>query len=419
MTNEIEYETRGFYKPHFFSLYINGDFNRDLSQLSQQNLGTFVHEYTHYLQNVTTIFGLRNSIFYFRYLYEVKKYISENETLTIPLEGIPFTENLLKGKIVFDKFYGSRKVFSPNYDDVKFYIKEHSDSEPPYKTVNIELLNKGTLIETITLGNLCVKEGMARLCQSIFDNDIEHPTFPYKSVEILCQILNPEILDDRRKLIALCILALNSQNSAITLYELLIEARTVPELNGIELYKKFKSERWVVQAGEKISIKDFLLDSINEFKMVLTGSIYADLYHFEKMFQNIIQSINEDTSPLLEVLYADISNIEKINSLIDFYGIPHIRTVDGHEFYPLGSNLEDEENNPALEFLDLLGQRVVLERILNFNGNSICSLLPQCQLADVDTTNEHCFSTQWKREITCTFKIVSDNWKLNEKIKSG
>jgi hypothetical protein len=419
MTNEIEYETRGFYKPHFFSLYINGNFNSDLNLLSQQNLGTFVHEYTHYLQNITTIFGLRNSIFYFRYIYEVKKYIAENENLNIPLEDIPFSESLLIGKTVFDKFYGSNKTFSPEYDDLKFYIKEHTNNNSPYKTVNFDLINKGEKVETITLGNLSVKEGMARLCQSIFDNDVEHPTFPYKSVEILCGILNPQLLEDKRKLIALCLLALNSQNSALTLYELLLETRTVPELNGIELYQKFTSERWVIQSGKKISIKDFLLNSIKEFKEVLSGSIYAELYHFEKMFQNIIQYTNENTSPLLEVLYADVENTERINSLISFYGIPHIRTVDGQEFYPLGSNEEDEENNPALEFLDLLGQRVVLERLLNFNKNSICSLLPQCQLAENDTTDEHCFSTQWERVIPCTFKIVSDNWKLNKKIKSG
>jgi hypothetical protein len=419
MNDETEYEIRGFYKPHFFSLFINGDFNSDFTILSKQNLGTFVHEYIHYLQNITTVFGLRNSIFYFHYLYEVKKYVAENDNLILPLKDIKLTDNIIVGKSVFDRYKGTTNSFSPEYDDIKVYLEDNTNNGTEYKIVNIELKLKGLIVGTFVIGNLCVKEGMARLYQLFYDEEVEHPTFPYKTIEILCEILNPEILEDKRKLIALCILALNSQNSALTLYELLIEVRTSPELNGIELYKKYISERWIVQGGKKISIPIFLLQSINEFKQVLSGSIYAELDHFEKMFENIISSVKQNISPILEVLYEDVNNVDKLVSIVDFYGIPHIRTIDGNEYYPLGSKKDCEDESPALEFIDLLGQHIVFERILEFRNDKICSLYPQCALAREDIVNEDCFSTQWKRETSCPFKIVSDNWKLNLKIKSG
>lgn len=416
--NDNEYELRGFYKPHFFSIFLNGEFDIEFQNLKKNDLGTFVHEYTHYLQNITTIFGLKNSIFYFHYLYEVKKHINESQQLTVPIKEIPFSNDILQGKAIFNRYYGTKKSFSPEYDDIKFYIKEEVDNGRKYKIVCFDLVKGNKHIETIELGNLCVKEGMARLCQLNYDDQVSHPTFPYKSVELLCDILNPELLKDRRKLIALCILALNSQNSALTLYELLIEVRTEPELNGIEIYEKYIVERWIVHNEEKISIQDFLLTTINEFKRTLEGSINTELYHFKKMFENIIQSVKTNTSPLLELLYSEIDNNDKLKTLIDFYGIPHIRTISGYEFYPLGSR-EGSENNPALEFLDLLGQSTVIERILGYNNDTICSLYPQCQRALENITDEHCFETQWLRENSCPFKIISDNWELNEKINCG
>lgn len=416
--NDNEYELRGFYKPHFFSIFLNGEFDIEFQNLQKNDLGTFVHEYTHYLQNITTIFGLKNSIFYFHYLYQVKRHISESKELTVPIEDIPFSNGILKGKSVFDRYYGTKKSFSPEYEKIKVYLKDYMDNDRPYKMVNFDLLKGEKVIETIELGNLSVKEGMARLCQLNYDDEVNHPTFPYKGVELLCEILNPELLEDKRKLIALCILALNSQNSALTLYELLIEVRTEPKLNGLEIYQKYIVERWIEHKGNKISIQDFLLSTINEFKETLTGSIYAELHHFEKMFVNIIQSVKTNSSPLLELLYSEIDNNEKLKALIDFYGIPHIRTISGYEFYPLGSK-DGNEDNPALEFLDLLGQSIVIERVLDYNDDTICSLYAQCQRAEEDITDEHCFETQWMRETPCAFKTVSDNWKLNEKINCG
>ncbi|WP_299126260.1 hypothetical protein [uncultured Winogradskyella sp.] len=416
--NENEYELRGFYKPHFFSIVLNGSFDIEFDKLSREDLGTFVHEYTHYLQNITTIFGLKNSLLFFRYLFEVKKYINDSKELTVPFKEIPFSVGLSKGKAIFGRYYGTKKSFSPEYDRIKFYTKEITDNDSTYKMVHFDLVKEEKIIETIELGNLCVKEGMARLCQLIYDDQVEHPTFPYKSVELLCEILNPELLKDKRKLIALCILALNSQNCAMTLYELLIEVRTEPKLNGLEIYQKYIVERWVVHKQKRITINEFLLSTIDKFKGILSHSIYAKLHHFEKMFENIINSIKTNTSPLLELLYSEIDNHEKLKNLISFYGIPHIRTKNGYEYYPLGSK-EGNEDNPALEYLDLLGQSIVLERVLNFNKDTICSHFVQCQKAKEDITDEHCFGTQWLRENPCAFKAVSDNWKLNEKINSG
>lgn len=48
----LEKELRGFYRTGCFHIYLAGSFEKDLSLLSQKDLGTFLHEYIHFLQNI-------------------------------------------------------------------------------------------------------------------------------------------------------------------------------------------------------------------------------------------------------------------------------------------------------------------------------------------------------------------------------
>ncbi len=410
---EKEYTIRGFYRPHFFSLFINGEFNIDLSEISKTDLGTFVHEYIHYLQNLTTIFGLRNSMFYFSYLYEVKKHIAENDKIEIPIK-IDFSETIKNGQIRFNLSNGSTKIFSPEYDDVKLYISTATEKDVTINVLVLELYKEGEKIENLIVGNNFVKESMARLYQQLFDNEVEHPTFPYKTAEILCKVLNPDLLKDKRKLIAICLLSLNSQNSGYTLYDLIIRTQSDKELNAIDLYKKYLNEFSVINNNEKITIKDFLLQSLDKFEEILSSSIVADINHFKLMIENIKYSAEKNILPLIDILFSDMENIEKLKEIIDFYGIPHIRTISGYNFFPLNQ----EQNKPAEEYIELLGQQAVFERILELGKDKkMCSLFPVCQLSEDDVIDENCFNEQWKRTKPCPFKIISDNWKLNEKIE--
>ena len=147
--NDNEYELRGFYKPHFFSIFLNGEFDIEFQNLQKNDLGTFVHEYTHYLQNITTIFGLKNSILYFHHLYEVKKHINESKNLTVPIEEIPFSNRISQGKAVFDRYYGTKNSLSPEYDQIKVYLKENVDNERTYRMVYFDLVKGQKVIKTI------------------------------------------------------------------------------------------------------------------------------------------------------------------------------------------------------------------------------------------------------------------------------
>ena len=71
----IELETLGYYEPGFLHLRVNTDF--DLSDLNtiikndKKLFSTFLHEYIHFLQDVTTTTGLTYSIFYISLIKDI------------------------------------------------------------------------------------------------------------------------------------------------------------------------------------------------------------------------------------------------------------------------------------------------------------------------------------------------------------
>lgn len=70
---EIVSNLRGAYNTSFFHIYTAGDFNTDLSLISQEDRGTFIHEYIHYWQNIGTLWGLSSSILRYEMMLKLKE----------------------------------------------------------------------------------------------------------------------------------------------------------------------------------------------------------------------------------------------------------------------------------------------------------------------------------------------------------
>jgi hypothetical protein len=75
--NTKELEKLGFYEPGFLHLRVNTDYDiSDLNDLyrnksTQKYFSTFLHEYIHFLQDVTTPSGLMSASFYIDFIKDV------------------------------------------------------------------------------------------------------------------------------------------------------------------------------------------------------------------------------------------------------------------------------------------------------------------------------------------------------------
>lgn len=85
---EILNELRGSYTTSFYSIYLDGSYNEDISKMSQKDQGTLLHEYVHYLQNISTPFGMYISMAMYSLMYQSLHNIITNDTIHIPVNPV-------------------------------------------------------------------------------------------------------------------------------------------------------------------------------------------------------------------------------------------------------------------------------------------------------------------------------------------
>lgn len=73
MNDNLSYSSLGLYSSSFLKMYLNTDENlENIFALSDPTSAAFLHEYVHFLQDITTIYGLQNSVHVVQYI----KYVS-------------------------------------------------------------------------------------------------------------------------------------------------------------------------------------------------------------------------------------------------------------------------------------------------------------------------------------------------------
>ena len=76
--------SQGEYKPAFMQIHIHDSYDGNIDELDIPTLGTLVHEYIHFLQNISTPWGLYDSMVRYNIMAETYAVV-ENATSTITL----------------------------------------------------------------------------------------------------------------------------------------------------------------------------------------------------------------------------------------------------------------------------------------------------------------------------------------------
>lgn len=87
--NIFEEKEKGSYTSGFFLMKLSFPFNiNDLSELSTENLGTFAHEYVHFLQNTSTPYGLWQAMIFYQAISEFFSFVKKISQANFPLKTI-------------------------------------------------------------------------------------------------------------------------------------------------------------------------------------------------------------------------------------------------------------------------------------------------------------------------------------------
>ncbi len=239
----------GYYTPAFFKIQINTNQDIDPNNLSGQNLSTFIHEYTHFIQDFTTIKGLENIYLVYDILREYCHQIYDNNTnfITLPLNiQIPNHEYMEQIRNeswgTNDKINQINNINSVKTTTVKFDQNAIAQKPDLANFTKIKLnvdSDKGNI--PLEFGTLAIMEGMSHLMETFLNPKYvtNAPDYPYNIAQKFAQHICPNITNEM--IFALCDIALQTSVPGYSFYSMLLDIKNNKINNADDIYKKFNN----------------------------------------------------------------------------------------------------------------------------------------------------------------------------------
>lgn len=419
ITND-EYATKGLYKNSYFHIFIDGSFDKNLRFMSQESFGFFVHEYIHYLQNITTLFGLEYSTFRYSFMFKVKSQIINSQSIILPLKVY---QNLKEHEKAIEIQY----ALGDNDDYV--WIDEESLS---YRFLEIQQENLvgGKICKisfkilgeekerNLNFGAWHIKEGMAYMYQRFFDPNVNSGAIPYKLVELIAKKYYPSIYKDMKKLICICYASLFDKYPATAFFKLMDFAEKYQKYSGLNIVEYVNNEKWIGDDGEEYTNNTYIDKAISNFKEGLSKNLVSKLDAIEEILKRV--SFSKEHFPLLTAMYDEnFPSRSVFFDLVSYYGYTYIQASNGF-FFPSTVKGQEEfdemgiENNcSSNDVLELIAQSAIETTLISKNKS--CPLQYLC--LEEDLVNEHCSNSPWLHD-ECIYTVAAKFLNLKNKIRN-
>ena len=279
------------YETNHLHMYV--DDNIDLENLDNMTLsayGTFVHEYIHYIQHITSTYDIRMSDMYNRMFAKYRDYIHNNKTINIPLKLWEKDDNIHAFVDRFNSIEGDKET-AFNISDIEIDEREVSIAQKEKTAVWIgcyDFDNNKADEHGFRFGHRCIVEGMAHCIQSIVNKDVIHKVIPYHAVELIIGKKMPQIIEDKKLIASICLCALLWDNPSIGFFEVVELIKQHPNWNGKDLYQHIIRDFSVSHKGQTMPFYRLLTAFSNDLKGSLEALMGIDLEYYSKVINNSI-----------------------------------------------------------------------------------------------------------------------------------
>jgi hypothetical protein len=411
-------ETLGSYYPAFFNMRVYTDTDLlDINALNERDRATFFHEYVHFLQDLFTIYGVRNVANLVNYFYQINQHFLEKKKIEIPFKD--FDENVEVDKQLNVIYFGTGSF--DNIDNIISYSFEKNGDIPGFEDIEFVNIDCTRFInnekDSFYFGAHHVLESLVYYIEAIIFGEDNHPIYPYKIVDLIIDNFFKELNLNKLCRIVLCEESLHSTHPGRTLFSLLNRVK-VSELEfntPEELHAFCRKDTYLMDAEERRynSVEECLLEMLDVFKKNVSG------YFPDSKILKIQEWINKTHSNVIEELkngfsFYKLAEFDYLINIFNKIGGPLIQ--NNLRYYFHNPDLEDNDCDIAIfkalgEFLEIvLGQKV------NCDLKGLCSLRPQTV-----TVNENCDFNPWlnsKREYKCYFGIICWLWGLEDFVET-
>lgn len=420
---DLELEaTLGLYTTHFFKMHVETPSSlEDLSSLDPRAAGTFAHEYLHFLQDISTPFGLMNLSIVVNYIKFCCWQINLNQGKEFQVPIIPSSKdhfNLSKNLDLRRIYLGdsasiNRKI--DNYELVNSDVFHPQDLINPIKKVVITI---GT--DQLVFGGGCIMESMAHIAEEFVSSDqISAPIFPYKSAEYLVGQMHPELNNNRLNVFALCDCSLFTDNPGYNFYVAL---------------NKMKEDSFIPTDPKDVyNYCNNILESSNSlftnYDQVFTTAkdqlsdyfTSEDWWAVKDWINHILDEIfkirKSNISFMLDLMGGNFINNRPFISIINKLGFPVTTNMNQEMFYGPPTDLKIKIEHMDLFWAINQCYRIFIGKRDGCKMKAFCK--GSCDYHSIeDYTDERCNTQPWTRSsdsVICIFAHVWKTWGLEGK----
>lgn len=452
-------KTLGSYRPSFYYMKVNFEYHCAhlvIENLKKENLAIFLHEYIHFLQDISTYSLLNNAYVYSEWIYAGANYIYKlpKGNFSIPLRMPQNYANIELNQFVNNACMGE---FDSDKKDIgiirKIQLKTiHIPYEnSPIKKIEVPflILNDG---RELKFGTAAIMESMAYLIElEISGVKMGAPEYPYRTAEAVVQKEYPEFGNNIYNVIALCDLSLLFSNPGKIFVETLREYKAenrMPE--SIEaLYNEFYNKDFVIMGKVtkvynaliemSLMVKSRLKKYFNEYKISfndkyeISSSYYSEFHEtIEYLLSFALLKRLSHPCFMVDIAKEGFALENKpLKDIINRLGSPIIIDNNKHFFrIPTKDNvlqIKGIKVNDGLEYF------IAIQQIYDcfYSGIEGCNLLYDfCEYSNnygeeifgknykqlIPSMDDNCIVSPWKKcndSRLCPFAVLWKQWNLS------
>jgi len=405
----LEKALRGFYRTGCFHIYLAGSFDQDLNQMSQQDLGIFLHEYVHYLQNISTPYGIFEAVALNEAAVETFIDIAPKEEIELPYDA-PQSDKL-KMRLDWLKDTNGQPIKTQDnllqVDENKDFLMgvlNHTIHGRNCPLIALEFHDKQGIVHRRIIGALDIKEAMAAAYQSLIDPNADHPDIPYNLLRMYCKQAFPSVGTDVKKFICLCYLSLFSLDPAYQFVNLCYQAEEKKDQSGFKFFDEYMNNRHVITGDKSMKPWEHYNELLVQYRESIQGLLRCETPYIDTIFVRL--RMTDGNVPLLNVLNTNEAfTSENVKALVNVLGIPYLHAQGRGWFFP------SLDGVGASDVVKLVGMTWLYQFLITKDSGKmrICPLVSMCgQFGD------YCYDQPWL-ERGCSFEIIGDEIGLKNK----
>lgn len=408
----------GMYIPSVMKLKIN--IPDDLERIIGSNYeSVLVHEFIHFLQDISTIYGLMNFNIYLNDLAgQAENIYKQPYGSKIKRKSVLVYESKVSvNKDLVYIYRGSNDEIKELNENIKINlisIKEnHVEQAPELLTYYLNFSDEK--INNIHFGAIQIMESMAyELETAIYPNAFKSDDHPYKIVRLLLE-RNTKLSFSSKEIVAICDAALMGFHPAEAIFHMLHELKGMSKNPDILWYYDYVID--AQKAGKTVNNEEISRDiftKISEINMMVLN------FFPPPNLENVSSWLIEKTNKLLEIRKRNFAFLPqilegnatesriKILELIRDIGTPLILNQNDVAYTVLGNDADQDS-----VFWNAIDD--IKENLIGISSS--CSLYNFCSMHgdEANIPNSDCLTQPWERtklEKLCYFAKLWKFWKL-------